>query len=31
MDLHPSVGEITSQVNVVVGDPVKFSELKKKT
>jgi hypothetical protein len=31
MDLHPSVGETTSQDIVVVGDPTELSELKKKT
>jgi hypothetical protein len=31
MDLHPSVGETTSQATVVVGDLVELSELKKKT
>jgi hypothetical protein len=31
MDLHPSIGETTSQAIAVVGDLVEHSELKKKT
>jgi hypothetical protein len=31
MDLHPSVGETTSQAIVFVGNHVELNELKKKT